>query len=62
MQFSIHPRSWPGGSREKRNTCNPRSHRKLERALAGIEKHLEQHPHDGVSAARVAKIKTILAS
>jgi len=31
------------------------------RALAGVEKHLEQHPKDAMSHARVATIKAQLA-
>lgn len=46
----------------KTNTCANRSSRRLERALAGIEKHLEHHPHDGMSTTRAAIIKTQLAS
>jgi len=45
----------------KPNTCAPSSlHRRMERQLAGIEKHLEQHPRDTLSAQRVAKINEIL--
>lgn len=62
LQFSIHPRSWPNGNREKRNTCANRSMKKLERALAGISKHLEQHPGDGMSAARKSKIESLLSN
>ena len=46
----------------KTNTCANRSSRRLERALAGIEKHLERHPRDAMSVARVAAIKMELAS
>ena len=34
--------------------------KKLNKQLAGIMAHLEQHPHDQLSLARVAKIKEML--
>ena len=57
---SIHPRAWLGGG-QKKNTANPRSAAKLTRALKGIQKHLEHHPGDGMSRARVATIEGILS-
>ena len=35
--------------------------KKLTRQLAGIMSHLEQHPHDQLSLARIAKIKDLLS-
>ena len=55
---SIHPRVWHRG--EKKNTSKPRSTMKLERALKGIERHLETNPHDSMSRARVAAINNQL--
>lgn len=57
---SIHPRARYGG--EKSNTAKPRSKVRLERAKAGIQKHLEQHPRDGMSAQRVSTINATLAN
>lgn len=57
---SIHPRVYFSNG-VKKNTAAPRSRRKLERALAGIEKHLERHPRDNMSATRLTRIKVILA-
>ena len=42
------------GSRDNLNV------KKLTKQLAGIMAHLEQHPHDQLSLARVAKIKELL--
>lgn len=35
--------------------------KKLNKQLAGIMAHLEQHPHDVLSRARVDKIKDLLS-
>lgn len=46
---------------KKANTCKPSSlHKRMQRQLAGIEKHLEVHPRDSLSIARVSRIKSIL--
>lgn len=58
---SIHPRAFFGPAGKKKNTAEPRSKKRLERAMAGIQKHLEAHPGDGMSRQRVTAIKTILA-
>lgn len=61
--LSIHPRN--GGGRqifEKVNTCaNSSLNKRLTRQLAGIEKHLDVHPNDGLSRQRVSTIKFLLA-
>lgn len=45
----------------KPNTCEPSSlHKRLQRQLEGIQKHLEVHPNDKLSAARVATINALL--
>ena len=58
---SIHPRAFYGSDGVKKNTAKPRNRRRFERALAGIEKHLETHPHDAMSQARVQVLKAIIA-
>ena len=61
LQFSIHPRvHYPSAVSRTRNTCKPRSTAKLQRTIAAIEKHLERHPRDGLSSARVAKLRGAL--
>jgi len=52
-----------GGKRvfPRSNTCaNSSLHKRLNRAKAGIEKHLEAHPKDGRSSTRLADINRIL--
>jgi hypothetical protein len=47
---------------EKPNTCKPSSlHKRLERQLQGIQKHLEANPNDKLSLMRVSTIKSILS-
>ena len=57
---SIHPRAIFGTRGIKKNTCNPRSKAKLDRALAGISKHLDKHPRDAMSQARVAVLRRLI--
>lgn len=57
---SIHPRAFYGNDGAKKNTCKPRSRRRFERALAGIEKHLIDHPHDAMATARAAELQKII--
>jgi hypothetical protein len=46
----------------KVNTCAPSSlHKRLERQLAGIEKHLETSPNDKLSQARASAIRSELS-
>jgi hypothetical protein len=61
--LSIHPRVSGGRTHfEKVNTCaNSSLAKRMTRQLAGIEKHLEQHPRDSLSQQRVATIKAILS-
>lgn len=60
---SIHPRVSGGRTTSpKVNTCaNSSLVKRMTRQLAGIEKHLEQHPRDGLSQQRVSAIKSILS-
>lgn len=61
--ISIHP-GVEGGKRRhpKVNTCgNGSQGKRLQRQMAGIEKHLETHPRDTLSQQRVSTIKSILA-
>jgi hypothetical protein len=47
---------------KKQNTCKPSSlHKRLQRQLEGIEKHLEQFPNDRLSQTRAAAIRAELA-
>jgi hypothetical protein len=47
---------------EKNNTCAPSSYEKrLQRQLAGIEKHLENFPNDKLSQMRAATIRSELS-
>jgi ribosomal protein S15P/S13E len=61
---SIHPRVSGGRTTSpKVNTCaNSSLVKRMTRQLAGIEKHLEQHPRDGLSQQRVSTIKSILSA
>jgi hypothetical protein len=46
---------------KKANTCKPSSlQKRMKRQLEGIQKHLEVHPADKLSAQRVATINSIL--
>lgn len=52
-----------GGKRvfPKTNTCaNSSLKKRLTRALAGIERHLEKNPTDSMAQARASKIKSAL--
>jgi hypothetical protein len=52
--LSIHPGVVAGKRKHpKVNTSAARSSRRLTMALAGIERHLEEHPSDAMSAARL---------
>lgn len=56
--LSIHPRVENGRTvHDKVNTCLSPLKGKRERLIANIEAHLERHPNDGVSAARLSKLK-----
>ena len=56
--LSIHPRVW-GAWREsvKKNTCAPRSKARIERAIAGLSRHLENHPNDAAGKVRLGNLK-----
>lgn len=60
---SIHPRNIGGRKKfEKVNTCaNSSLTKRLMRQLAGIEKHLETNPRDGLSQQRISTIKALLS-
>lgn len=43
------------------NTCMPSSlKRRSERALAGIERHLANHPHDDASKQRASVLRKVI--
>ena len=53
---SIHPRVSRHG--EKRNTCGTRKKPgRIERSIAAIEGHLEQHPNDAKSQSRLGSLR-----
>jgi len=61
-QQSIHPRVVAGKTVQPIiNTCaNSSLQRRMTKQLAGIEKHLESNPRDGLSQTRVSTIRSIL--
>jgi hypothetical protein len=60
---SIHPRNHPGGDRKVSNTCgNSSLGKRLLRAIAGMERHFEQHPQDSACAMRISNAKARLAA
>lgn len=61
-EISIHPGVQDGRRRfEKVNTCaNSSQAKRLQRQLAGIQKHLETNPRDTLSQQRVATINSLL--
>lgn len=55
--LSIHPRNWPTtGNGKKKNTCTPVNPTRKARAVQGIKAHLERHPNDVMSQARLTKL------
>lgn len=54
--YSIHPRAWMGG--KKCNTSKVASPARRARVIAAIAEHCERHPNDGMSAGRLAKLKS----
>lgn len=63
LALSIHPRNWPLiGSGQLRNTCAPSSlGRRLEKQIAGLERHLSSHPKDDAAKTRLANARHRLA-
>lgn len=61
--LSIHPRFWAGGDKQKHNTCGTSSlAKRMRRAIAGMEKHLEQFPQDAACQSRLATARQRLAT
>ena len=61
IEQSIHPRVQNKRVKHaKVNTSAKKQRGTLERVIAGIEKHLAEHPNDAVSAAHLAKVKAQL--
>jgi hypothetical protein len=64
--LSIHPYvKWFGNGRRQipaPNSCGRKSTTKLQRALAGLEKHAAEHPRDAVTALRITNIKRRIAA
>lgn len=50
--ISIHPRVSLRG--EKLNTAKPRSRARIERAIAGMDRHIAAHPRDAACRERRA--------
>jgi hypothetical protein len=42
----------------KVNTCLGKRPETIARAIAGISRHLEAHPHDAMAATRLAKLRS----
>jgi hypothetical protein len=60
---SIHPRVENGRTRhEKSNTSAAPKRSTIERKIAAITAHLEEHPDNKVAEGHLAKLKTRLAS
>ncbi len=59
-QISIHPHVHLNGFRLRPapSTAGKPSKAKLERALAGCEKHSALHPGDGMTKTRISNLKT----
>ncbi len=57
--LSIHPRNWKTtGNGVKKNTAGPSSIKKrMEKMMAGLEKHLESNPRDGEAQKRYGNAK-----
>lgn len=54
---SIHPRVYRGRTRFKKvNTAKVAKPSKLENLVVALERHLERHPNDGVTANRLAAL------
>jgi hypothetical protein len=66
--LSIHPRAWKTekgvfifADRAKRNTCEPRKLRaNVERAIAGTQRHCDDHPSDAMARSNLDRLKAIL--
>jgi hypothetical protein len=60
---SIHPRHWPiMVDREKQNTCRRKSAATVQRKIAGLRRHAEQHPRCAVTQAHLAKALSQLSA
>jgi hypothetical protein len=55
VDVSIHPRTGRGGG--KINTCAPKSTKRIDKAIAGYERHIEANPHDSKAALRLSTLK-----
>lgn len=61
-QQGIHP-GVVNGKRifPKSDTCGSKSRRRVERAIAGVEKHCEAQPNNQVAKTQLANLRTRLA-
>lgn len=63
LSLSIHwNKTFYGGDWRKKNTCKPRSARPLASALAGINRHINQHPNDAAAITRRENLKRRLSA
>ena len=61
LQESIHPRVYYEREKSRiKNTCKRPKEGKTQRLIAAISEHVERHPRDHMSVARIAKLKATL--
>ena len=53
---SMKPHHYIAGGK-KANTAKPRSRAKIERMIAGLERHIEQNPYDDEARKRLTNAK-----
>lgn len=60
-QESIHPRAYfPVEKRRKLHVCKQKNKDVTRRKIAAMQKHLDNHPRDGVVARHVAMLEATL--
>ena len=52
----MHPYRYMAGGKPK-DTSKPRSRAKVERMIAGLQKHIDEHPYDDAARKRLANAK-----
>ena len=55
----MHPHRYMAGGKPK-DTSQPRSRRKFEKRIAGLERHIEANPSDSEARKRLANAKAKL--
>ena len=56
VDVSIHPRTQKSDGK-KLNTCAPKSTARIDKAVAGYERHIEANPHDSKAVMRLSTLK-----